>query len=94
MIEEDVDFRILGRGFDFVWQRTYRSQSGPNTEQGNGWDHPYNVYIEATGTNLTLHDGNGRGDVYTLKADGSWTRPEFFRTITRNAAAGAWRGSA
>lgn len=83
MLEEVTDLEIPGRGFNFVWQRTYRSQTGPNTEQGNGWDHPYHVYIEATGTNLTVHEGNGRGDLYMKQADGTWTRAEYFRVLSR-----------
>ncbi len=84
MIEEVTDLRIVGRGFDFRWQRTYRSRSGPNTAQGNGWDHPYDVHLTAGDReDLELHDGNGRGDIYTRQPNGSWTRAEFFREITR-----------
>ncbi len=85
LTQMSVDLEIKGRGFDFVWQRTYRSRAGGRTAQGNGWDHPYNVSLEASGLNLTLHDGDGRGDIYTKRADGTWTRAEFFRVISREA---------
>ena len=83
MIEESTDLLIPGRGIDFRWQRTYRSKTGPNTEQGNGWDHPYNIRLITAGGDLVLLDGNGRGDRYKLGPGGTWTRPEFFRVIVR-----------
>src|SRR5262245_45865905 len=38
-----ADLHIRGRGLDFVWARKYRSQLGPSTAQGNGWDFSYNI---------------------------------------------------
>ena len=83
MIEESTDLMIPGRGIDFRWQRTYRSKTGPNTEQGNGWDHPYNIRLLGAGGDLVLLDGNGRGDRYKLGPSGTWTCAEFFRVIVR-----------
>jgi len=79
-----VDLRIPGRGLDFVWCRKYRSKIGPNTAQGNGWDFSYNVYIEAAGDDIVVHDGNTRSDMYTGPVNGPWTRAEFFRELKRN----------
>ncbi len=84
-VEEVEDLRVPGRGFDFVWQRKYRSRTGPNTVQGNGWDYSYNVSLEARGKNLLVHDGGGRADEYSLQPDGKWTAPEFFREINLEA---------
>jgi YD repeat-containing protein len=79
-----VDLRVPGRGFDFVWARKYRSRIGPNTAMGNGWDFSYNIWVEAQGLNLVLHDGNSRHDLYHVQPDGTWARREFFREITPN----------
>ena len=85
MMEQVTDLDILGRGFNFVWQRTYRSRGGPQTEQGNGSGYPYRIFIEANGNDLTLHQGDGRGDVYAKQNTGAWTRAEFFREIIKES---------
>jgi len=38
----EIDLHIPGRGFDFVFARTYRSQSIYSGALGWGWDHNYN----------------------------------------------------
>ncbi len=76
-----VDMRIRGRGFDFIWERKYRSRSGPTTAQGKGWDFPYNIYLEDDGGDRILHDGNSRTDRYQLEASGCYGRDQFFREI-------------
>lgn len=82
--EAAEDFQIPGRGVDFVWARKYRSQVGPTTEMGNGWDYAYNIRMEADGDNRVLFDGNTRGDTYEPRSDGSWTRNEFFQKLHVN----------
>jgi YD repeat-containing protein len=63
-----VDLYIPGRGIDFSFERRYSSHDslvgGP---LGFGWDHVYNarLAISQGGAKVTLHDGNGREDVYT-----------------------------
>jgi RHS repeat-associated protein len=74
-----VDLAIPGRGFDFQWVRSYRSRLGPDSPQGRCWDHSYNLWIEAAGNDVLLHDGNGRVDRYRLRPDGSYVANEFFR---------------
>ncbi|MCA9244155.1 MAG: RHS repeat protein [Phycisphaerales bacterium] len=98
-----VDFRIPGRGFDFVWERKYRSRVGPDTAQGAGWDYCYNVRVEADGGDLVLHDGNTRADLYRAvqgPTGTTWCAAEFFREINqevdgsytcRLASRAAWR---
>lgn len=53
---------------------------------GVNWDHSYNIYIEADGENLILHDGNSRCDLY-LKVCGQdrWRAHGLFREITRES---------
>lgn len=98
-----VDLHIPGRGIDFVWARKYRSRVGPDTPQGVGWDHGYNVRVESSGGDLLLHDGNTRVDRYHAVQGPqgvTWCAAEFFREINqeadgsftcRLAGRGAWR---
>ncbi len=82
--ESVEDLRIKGRGSDFVWTRKYRSQIGPNTAQGNGWDCSYNIFITEMGDDILVHDGNTRADLYRLQPNGTWTRDEFFQELREN----------
>jgi hypothetical protein len=66
------DLRIPGRGLDFVWQRAYRSRLGSDTPQGTGWDHNFNFYVERQGSDLVLHNGRGRADLFRRQADGTY----------------------
>ena len=43
----ETDLEIAGRGLDFAWSRKYRSRLGPDTLNGNSWDHSYNIYLES-----------------------------------------------
>ncbi|MEK6674997.1 MAG: DUF6531 domain-containing protein, partial [Planctomycetota bacterium] len=82
---EQEDLRIPGRGFDFVWKRKYRSREGIATAMGINWDHLYNIYVDASGPNLILHDGNSRRDTFTPDAGGTtWSAPGFFQQIIQN----------
>ncbi len=80
---EAVDLRIAGRGLDFVWARRYRSRFAFTTALGNGWDFSYNLRVIASGANMMVEDGNTRADVYSLQPDGTWTRSEFFRILSK-----------
>ena len=82
--DNQTDFRIIGRGLDFIWSRKYRSKSGKNTAQGNGWDYSYNISIKAVDADIEVNDGNSRSDIYEKQADGSWGRREFFRRLVLN----------
>ncbi|NIO85733.1 MAG: hypothetical protein GTN53_34675, partial [Candidatus Aminicenantes bacterium] len=60
-IWDDVDIRIPGRGFDFVFQRTYRSQAIYSGPLGWGWDHNYNKrLVELYSGDIIYYDGTGR----------------------------------
>ncbi len=69
---------------DFIWARKYRSQTGPNTAQGNGWDFSYNITIQQEGESVRLGDGNTRSDLYLPETDSTWARGEFFREFKKN----------
>ncbi len=76
---EEVDMVIPGRGFDFVWQRTYRSRLLSVGESGNGWDFSYNLKIEPGEGGLWLNDGNGRRDFYHRRPNNTFVSGQFFR---------------
>jgi RHS repeat-associated protein len=76
------DLRLRGRGPDLVWKRTYRSRLGPDTAQGRGWDFSYNINLTRLGSDLVLHDGQGRADRYDLQSDGTYARRELSRVIS------------
>ena len=74
-----TDLSIPGVGLDFVWSRCHRTVLGANTSQGNGWTFGYNIFIQASGSNLLLTDGNGRHDLYLRQADGTYRTAGFMR---------------
>jgi len=82
--QEAIDLRIPGRGFPFVWARTYRSRIGRPTEIGNNWDYSYNLRVEPFGRNRVLAAGNGRRDMYCLQPNNTWAHAEYFRVLSRN----------
>ncbi|MBI4717155.1 MAG: hypothetical protein HY763_05065 [Planctomycetes bacterium] len=84
-LEDVVDLRIPGRGMDVVWGRKHRSKVGPNTAMGNGWDFSYNIYLEASGANMLVHDGHSRNDLFTPYGVNTWARAEYLALLTRNA---------
>jgi YD repeat-containing protein len=79
-----VDLQIPGRGFDFIWARTYRSRTGLNTRIGNGWDYSYNIKVQPCGADLIVYGGDARRDVYYQQPDGTWIAEGFFRVMTQN----------
>ena len=85
--ECDVDIIIPGRGLDFVWARMYHSRIHHTaTILGNCWSLSYDVSVEQGSSGITVNDGTGRRDLYTLGTNGVYTCPEFFRegTISNN----------
>ncbi|MFW9875916.1 MAG: DUF6531 domain-containing protein, partial [Candidatus Thorarchaeota archaeon] len=60
-VYEDIDLHIPGRGFDFVFKRTYRSQVMYSGVLGWGWGHNYNRrLLELPGGDILYFDGTGR----------------------------------
>ncbi|MHC4976635.1 MAG: DUF6531 domain-containing protein, partial [Planctomycetota bacterium] len=98
-----VDMRVRGRGMDFVLTRKYRSRQEAESTIGaaSNWDFSYNVWVEQSGPDLILHDGNTRSDVYAFDpGTGTWSREGHFRLIEQDvtgeyivtfANRGAWR---
>ena len=76
-----TDLVIPGRGFDFVWRRTYRSRTGRDTDIGNGWTHSYDIHLVVKESGVIVMDGEGRADFYAPKPDGTWLNPEFARRL-------------
>ena len=75
---QETDLVVPGVGLDFAFVRTYRSRTGSTTPMGHGWDHSYNLSIEAVGEDVAVRDGTGRRDVFHLQADGTYAADEFF----------------
>ncbi len=94
------DLRIAGRGLDFRWTRTYRSRADTDAGLGRGWDWSYDIWIEAQGPQIAVHDGNGRRDLFQPRPDGTYAADGFFQQGSWNtdgsftllfADGGAWR---
>jgi RHS repeat-associated protein len=81
---EQVDLRIRGRGFDFVWKRNYRSREGRHTAMGWNWDHSYNLRLQVSGDDpaqFWVYDGSGRRDTYMLSSNGCWIAQGLFNEL-------------
>ncbi|MCZ6690356.1 MAG: DUF6531 domain-containing protein [Planctomycetota bacterium] len=79
-ITSATDLTIRGRGFDFVWTRTYRSQVNYLGPYGGNWTTNYNLYVfEDAQGDVYFWDGTGRMDLYTESA-GVYTPPAGFYT--------------
>lgn len=96
---EVEDLRIAGRGLDFRWTRTYRSRAQVDRGLGHGWDWSYDIWIEAQGPQIAVHDGNGRRDLFQPRPDGTYAADGFFQRGSWNtdgsftlrfADGGAW----
>jgi len=74
----ELDAFMAGRGLNFSWVRTYRSSTLVESTHGTGWDHSYNIYLEQAPQGLELNPGNGRSDLFTLRANGNYTRSDYF----------------
>ncbi|MCC6143265.1 MAG: hypothetical protein IT368_05620, partial [Candidatus Hydrogenedentes bacterium] len=80
---EEVDLRVPGRGFDFVWGRTYRSRTGSSTAMGNGWSFAYDLHLQPLGGDILIHGDDGIADTYCARSGGTWSNPERFSDITQ-----------
>jgi len=86
---EDTDLVIAGRGFDFVWGRSYRSRTGQLTPAGNNWDFTYDRHIVLSSGTVLVYGGYGRADAYAPSPTGCYTSPGFFRELCPQAD-GTW----
>jgi RHS repeat-associated protein len=86
--ETAVDLRIKGVGFDFVWQRSYRSRDGRPTTVGNSWDHSYNLSMRQEGSLIKSNEGTGRTYVYRQQPNGKFARGAAAREVGSNSQGG------
>jgi len=59
------DIRLNGAGIDFVFRRTYRSQTVYSGPLGASWDHNFNLYARESALGLVLKTGDLRDEIYT-----------------------------
>lgn len=99
-IQEEEDLRIKGKGFDFVWSRTYRHMSSMESDLGFSWDFSYNMYISTISgvasnpNSIILYDGNNRFERYNrnLPLTTQWLSSQsgFFQVINKNTVDGSY----
>ncbi len=90
-VYDDVDMVIPGRGFDFVFKRTYRSRVLYPGVMGWGWDHNYNRrLLELPGGDVIYFDGTGRRERFTF-ADNRYTAPAGWFTQLKKMVDGSFR---
>ncbi|UCH95189.1 MAG: RHS repeat protein [Candidatus Aminicenantes bacterium] len=72
LVWQETDLRIPGRGMDFVFQRTYRSQVIYSGVLGWGWDHNYNKRMKELYTgDIIYYDGSGRRERFKAEKNGN-----------------------
>ena len=71
-----VDLAVAGRGLDFAFARTYRSQTVGSGPLGPGWDFGYRMRLRKLPTgDIELYDGRGRREMFKLQGDGTLQAP-------------------
>jgi YD repeat-containing protein len=77
MSHSTVDLQVKGRGFDFAFARTYRSQSVGTGPLGPGWDFSYRERLrELPNGDVERYDGEGRKFVFHIDSAGKLKAPE------------------
>jgi YD repeat-containing protein len=84
LTQDAVDLEIPGRGFNWRFERRYRSGMSYDGPMGQGWDFNYNrrLIVEPNG-NVLCVNGLGRVDRYTLNTNSTFTSPAGFYTQIR-----------
>lgn len=87
---EEVDLGIPGRGFPFVFKRSYRSQYNYNGPLGHNWDFNYNqrlvVPSDPNSENVLFCSGEARFDTYVSNGDGTFVIPDgYYNELFLNA---------
>ena len=87
MTSSAVDLTIAGRGMDFVFERTYRSQALGAGPFGPGWEHSFSQRLRALPNgDVELYDGRARRDVFKAAAAGNFTSPTgIFSTLQKTS---------
>jgi RHS repeat-associated protein len=77
---KQMDLFVQGRGFDFVWERRYRSRGAEaGSGQGHGWDYSYNVWAEVVEDGIVIHDGNNRPQLFEPDGSGRFVAAGYHR---------------
>ncbi|MCU0795512.1 MAG: hypothetical protein MUF31_06200 [Akkermansiaceae bacterium] len=88
----EVSFHVDGLALEVPagppvsWVMTYRSIAEVESGHGPGWDHAYDISVEAlppgdgaTAPRVRVRDGAGRADIYFRQADGTYRCDGHFR---------------
>ncbi|TMC47108.1 MAG: RHS repeat protein, partial [Chloroflexi bacterium] len=85
VVGEAPDLKIAGRGIDYEFRRTYKSQISYRGPLGANWQHNYDQFLVPTGTNLLVVDGYARADLYTSTNGITFTSPAgFYDRLLKN----------
>jgi len=81
----EVDLEIPGRGFNWRFERKYRSGIFFDGPLGHNWEFNYNrrLFVEPDGSVLRM-DGYGRADRYELTGGGYISPTGFYTGLVRN----------
>jgi RHS repeat-associated protein len=86
LVQNAVDLSIPGVGFDWRFERHYRSGMTYNGPLGQGWDFTHNrrLVLQPDG-DVKRVGGDGRTDLYVLQTNGTWQSPSgFYTQLTQN----------
>jgi YD repeat-containing protein len=88
-VHSDIDLMIKGKGLDFEFRRTYKSQVTYSGPLGANWDHSYNLWlrIEDSGARVVRSTGSMSEDTYERDDNDSsiYTIPNgFFSKLTHD----------
>jgi YD repeat-containing protein len=86
LVQSAVDLSIPGVGFDWRFERHYRSGMNYNGPLGQGWDFSQNrrLVVQPDG-DVKRIGGDGRTDLYSMLSSNSWQSPSgFYTRLTRN----------
>ncbi len=92
-VHQAVDLHIPGRGFDFAFSRTYRSQVDYSGPIGWSWDHNYNKrLVELPGGAMIYYDGSGRRERFDVDGTrGAYKAPNGWFVKLKRMADGNYR---
>lgn len=81
-----TDLAIPGRGFSFVFERSYNSQDTTDGPLGYNWTHNYNISLSEDGDgNVTVRWGDGKAETWTLGESEKYTPMKgVFNTLIKN----------
>jgi RHS repeat-associated protein len=80
------DLLMPGRVLGFAFSRWYNSADLSSGPLGPGWTHSYNWRLTDSTSTVELRRGDGRRDLFTRNADGTYADPPgVFDTLTKNA---------